>query len=73
MQDLKLLSGNANQKLAEDVAAYLGIQVARSEVGTFSDGECNVEIGENVRGKDCFIFEPLRLHQQLPATQECPR
>jgi len=57
MQDLKLLSGNSNQKLAEDVAAYLGIQVARSEVGTFSDGECNVEIGENVRGKDCFVLQ----------------
>ena len=57
MQDLKLFCGNANQKLAQDVAAYLGIEVGRSEVSTFSDGECSVEIGENVRGRDCFILQ----------------
>ena len=57
MQDLKLFCGNANLKLTQDMAAYLGIEVARSDVGTFSDGECNVEIGENVRGKDCFVVQ----------------
>lgn len=66
MQDLKLFCGNANQKLAQDVAAYLGIEVGRSEVSTFSDGECNVEIGENVRGKDCFVLQstcaPANVH-----------
>lgn len=66
MQDLKLFCGNANQKLTQDVAAYLGIEVARSDVGSFSDGECNVEIGENVRGKDCFVLQststPANIH-----------
>ena len=66
MQDLKLFCGNANQKLTQDVAAYLGIEVGRSEVSTFSDGECNVEIGENVRGKDCFVLQstcaPANIH-----------
>jgi ribose-phosphate pyrophosphokinase len=66
MQDLKLFCGNANQKLTHDVAAYLGIEVGRSEVNTFSDGECNVEIGENVRGKDCFVLQstcaPANIH-----------
>ncbi|MEE3327088.1 MAG: ribose-phosphate pyrophosphokinase [Myxococcota bacterium] len=66
MQDLKLFCGNANQKLTQDVAAYLGIEVGRSDVSTFSDGECSVEIGENVRGKDCFVLQstcaPANIH-----------
>jgi len=57
MQDLKLFSGNANIALAGSVAAYLDMGVGRAEVSSFSDGECNVEIGENVRGRDCFVLQ----------------
>lgn len=57
MQDLILFHGNANAALTRDVAAYLDIQVGKADVGTFSDGECSVEIGENVRGRDCFILQ----------------
>ncbi len=57
MQSLKLFSGNANETLARAVARRLGISLGAAEVGTFSDGECNVEIGENVRGQDCFILQ----------------
>jgi ribose-phosphate pyrophosphokinase len=57
MQDLILFHGNANATLTRDVAAYLDIQVGKADVGTFSDGECSVEIGENVRGRDCFILQ----------------
>jgi len=57
MQDLKLFSGNANVSLARAVAAYLTIDLGAADVGTFSDGECNVEIGENVRGMDCFALQ----------------
>jgi ribose-phosphate pyrophosphokinase len=57
MQDLILFHGNANAALARDVAAYLDVRVGKADVGTFSDGECSVEIGENVRGRDCFIIQ----------------
>ena len=57
MQDLKLFSGNANVALARSVAAYLDIELGRAEVGTFSDGECAIEISENVRGLDCFALQ----------------
>jgi len=57
MQSLKLFSGNANTVLAQAVAGRLGIALGAAEVGTFSDGECSVEIGENVRGQDCFILQ----------------
>jgi ribose-phosphate pyrophosphokinase len=57
MGQLRLFSGNSNTALAEDVATHLGITVGKAEVGTFSDGECCVEIQENVRGMDCFVLQ----------------
>jgi ribose-phosphate pyrophosphokinase len=66
MHDLKLFSGNANVGLSRAVAAYLDIEVGKADVGAFSDGECSVEIGENVRGRDCFVLQstcaPANLH-----------
>ncbi|MCS5635087.1 MAG: ribose-phosphate pyrophosphokinase [Myxococcota bacterium] len=57
MQSLKLFCGNANEVLARDVASCLGISLGEADVSTFSDGECCVDIGENVRGQDCFILQ----------------
>jgi ribose-phosphate pyrophosphokinase len=57
MKDLKLFSGNANIALARSVASYLDVELGRADVGTFSDGECAIEIGENVRGLDCFVLQ----------------
>jgi ribose-phosphate pyrophosphokinase len=57
MQDLKLFSGNANVALARSVAAYLDVELGKAEVGRFSDGECAIEISENVRGLDCFALQ----------------
>jgi len=57
MKQMKLFTGNANPSLARDVAAYLDLELGKAEVGTFSDGEINVEIGENVRGMDCFVIQ----------------
>ncbi len=57
MQHLKFFTGNANVTLARDVARTLNVDIAKAEVGTFSDGECNIEIEENVRGMDCFVLQ----------------
>jgi ribose-phosphate pyrophosphokinase len=54
---MKLFAGNSNVPLAEAVAAHLGIELGKAEVGTFSDGEVKVEIQENVRGLDCFVLQ----------------
>jgi ribose-phosphate pyrophosphokinase len=60
MSDTKmmLLSGNANPRLAETVAAHLNLTLGKVHVGQFSDGEIQVELLENVRGKDLFIIQP---------------
>ena len=39
------------------MAGYLDVPLGEADVGTFSDGECSVDIGENVRGKDCFVLQ----------------
>ena len=59
MQSMKIFTGNASRDLARKVTDYLGIGLGQSEVGTFSDGECRVEISENVRGMDCFVLQSI--------------
>ena len=58
IDDLKLFTGNANPGLSSEVAAPLGIGIGRAVVSTFSDGEANVEIMENVRGSDVYVMQP---------------
>ena len=55
---IKIFSGNANLKLAQDICDYLSMPMGRATVRTFSDGEIFVEIGENVRGADIFVIQP---------------
>ncbi len=54
---LMVFTGNANPKLAADVAQRLHIHLGRAKVGRFSDGEVMVELMENVRGKDVFVLQ----------------
>jgi ribose-phosphate pyrophosphokinase len=56
--ELALFTGNANPALAHDIARHLRLPVGRASVGRFSDGEVNIEIMENVRGRDVFIVQP---------------
>ena len=53
-----MFTGTANPKLAQAVASELRINLGAANVGSFSDGEVQVEIMENVRGKDVFILQP---------------
>jgi ribose-phosphate pyrophosphokinase len=57
MDRLMVFTGNANPRMAQDVAKHLGLSPGRAIVGKFSDGEVMVEIMENVRGKDVFVLQ----------------
>lgn len=57
-KNMRIFSGNANQKLAEEICNYLGVPLGDSAVGRFSDGEIWVRINENVRGTDVFVIQP---------------
>jgi ribose-phosphate pyrophosphokinase len=53
-----VFTGTAHPALAHSIAARLGLPIGKANVGRFSDGEVQVEILENVRGKDVFILQP---------------
>ena len=52
-----LFSGSSNRALAERVADELHVTLGNADVGRFSDGEVNVELHENVRGRDVFLLQ----------------
>jgi ribose-phosphate pyrophosphokinase len=54
---LTLFTGNANPVLAKAVAKELNLQMGTAFVGRFSDGEIQVEIQENVRGKNVVVIQ----------------
>jgi len=54
---LMVFTGNANPELAKKVVDQLCIAMGDATVGQFSDGEIQVELNENVRGKDVFIVQ----------------
>lgn len=56
--EIRLISGTANRPLSEELAARLGVPLTEAKVDSFNDGECSVQIMENVRGTDCYIVQP---------------
>lgn len=55
---LMLFSGNANLALSQGIVKKLNMRLGMAVVGRFSDGEVQVEIQENIRGKDVFVIQP---------------
>ncbi|HVY57139.1 MAG TPA: ribose-phosphate pyrophosphokinase, partial [Xanthobacteraceae bacterium] len=51
------VAGNSNRALAEAIAAYREIPLAKCSVRRFADQEIFVEIQENVRGEDLFVIQ----------------
>ncbi len=56
--NLLIFSGNANKPLALAICRELGVRPGKVLVSTFSDGEVQVEIEENVRRQDVFVVQP---------------
>jgi ribose-phosphate pyrophosphokinase len=54
---MKLMSGNASERLAQAIADYLDVPMTKAEVKRFSDNEVFVRINENVRGEDVFVIQ----------------
>jgi ribose-phosphate pyrophosphokinase len=54
----KIFSATANEHLADEVCQFLGMQRGLAQVIRFADGECYVQIQENVRGADVFVMQP---------------
>jgi ribose-phosphate pyrophosphokinase len=54
----KIFSGTANEPLADEICAFLGMPRSSAELKRFSDGEVYLQITENVRGADVFVVQP---------------
>ena len=54
---MKLVTGNSNLKLANDISKYVGLGVSNCDVKRFADNEIFVEMKENVRGEDVFVIQ----------------
>jgi ribose-phosphate pyrophosphokinase len=57
-EKFKIFSGTANESLADEVCTFLGMPRGQAQVIRFRDGECYVQIQENVRGGDVFVIQP---------------
>src|ERR1700681_3360359 len=54
---IKLVAGNSNPALANEIAGWLGLPLTKAVVRRFADMEIFVQIQENVRGSDVFIIQ----------------
>jgi len=57
MEGISIFSGNSNPVLAKKICDYLNLSLGDAQVKTFSDGEIQIEIQENVRSKDVFVIQ----------------
>lgn len=77
--EMILFTGNANPSLAQKIASSLGGKLGASNVSRFSDGETQVEINQNVRGRDVFLVQPTcaptndNLMELLIMSEACKR
>src|SRR6201993_3001532 len=55
---LKVFSGRANIRLAENIANVLGDPLGKTTLSNFPDGEISVRIEEDVRGRDIYLLQP---------------
>lgn len=57
MDEITIFSGNSNPDLAAKICDYLDLPVGGAKVKTFSDGEVQIEINENIRARDVFVIQ----------------
>lgn len=57
MSIMKLFGGTSNPTLTQEVCNYLSIEPGKITAKTFSDGETQIEIHENIRGRDVFVLQ----------------
>ncbi|TVU48713.1 hypothetical protein EJB05_08358, partial [Eragrostis curvula] len=57
-RQLRIFSGSANPRLAQEIACYLGMELGKIKIKRFADGEMYVQVQESVRGCDVFLVQP---------------
>ena len=57
--DLRIITGNSNTALAEEIAKHAGVNLTKRTIHRFKDGEIYVKIDESVRGEDVFVIQSV--------------
>lgn len=55
--ELKVFTLNSNPDLAQEIVEQIGVNMGKSSVNRFSDGEIQINIEESVRGCDCYVIQ----------------
>lgn len=60
--EIKIFSGSSSKNFAQSICDYIGVELGKSEVITFSEGNTFVRIGETVRDKDVYLIQSIGLN-----------
>ncbi|XP_065864876.1 ribose-phosphate pyrophosphokinase 1 isoform X1 [Euphorbia lathyris] len=55
---LRIFSGTANPALSQEIACYMGLELGKTKIKRFADGEIYVQLQESVRGCDVYLVQP---------------
>ena len=56
--DITLIAGTAHPELAKSISDCLDVPLAEARVGRFTDGEVDIKLDEDIRGRDVFVLQP---------------
>lgn len=56
-REYRLICGNSNPGLWEEISSQLGVPLTETLVTRFSDGEIRVKVEESVRDTHCFVLQ----------------
>ncbi len=64
---LRVFTGNAHRKLAQDICAHMGVPLGDATIKRFPDGEIDLKVNCDVRGADVFVVQPTcpPVHENL--------
>jgi ribose-phosphate pyrophosphokinase len=54
---LKIFGGTSNPGLVSEIGKSLGVDIGRAKISRFPDGETNIKLEDDVRGRDCFVVQ----------------
>lgn len=55
--NLKVFTLNSNPELAHEITKEIGVEMGKSSVTRFSDGEIQINIEESIRGCDIYVIQ----------------
>lgn len=57
--EVRFYTGSSHPKLAKDIADYLGVPLAETKIGRFSNDNLYIQLGSSVRGRRVYIVQSL--------------